>query len=146
MLDILKSSHSGLRWIALILLLVAIGNAFSKKGSGSYVKRDKMINLFAMVFLHVQILLGLILYKISPRVNFNGAWMKSSEFRFFGMEHILMMVIAVIVVTIGRRKAENETNPAKKHSKIITWYIIGLIIILAAIPWPFRNVGITSWI
>lgn len=145
MLEILIRSHSGLRWMALLLLLVAIGNAFAKKGSGIYAKRDKMINLFAMVFLHVQFLLGLILYFMSPRVNFNGAWMKAAETRFFGMEHILMMTIAIVLITIGRRKAENETNAAKKHSKIILWYIIGLLIILAAIPWPFRNLGITGW-
>jgi uncharacterized membrane protein YozB (DUF420 family) len=145
MYDILVKSHSGLRWIALALLLAAIINALLGKGKNNYEKKDKMINLFAMVFLHVQLLLGLILYFISPKVTFVEGWMKVSQSRFFGLEHILMMIIAIVLVTIGRKKAEKATEPAKKHAKILVWYLIGLVLIFAAIPWPFRNLGVTSW-
>jgi hypothetical protein len=60
------------------------------------------------------------------------------------MEHILMMIIALVVVTIGRKKAEKAEAPFTKHQLIAKWYLIGLIIILAAIPWPFRNLG-AAW-
>lgn len=143
--EILVRSHSGLRWIALGLLIYAIVNAFNKRTKGHYVKKDKMINLFAMIFLHVQLLLGLILYFTSPKVVFAASSMKEAVTRFFLMEHILMMVIAIVLVTIGRKKAEKETNPFKKHTTIITWYIIALVLIFAAIPWPFRNLGVTTW-
>ena len=143
--DILVASHSGLRWIALILIIYAIINALMSKSKGEYLKKDKMINLFAMVFLHIQLILGLILYFISPKVIFVEGWMKVAQSRFYGMEHILMMMIAITLITIGRRKAENESNARKKHGKIVLWYTIGLLLILAAIPWPFRNLGVTSW-
>ncbi|MES2587833.1 MAG: cytochrome B, partial [Bacteroidota bacterium] len=117
MYDILVRSHSGLRWIVLILLLVAIVNALSGRTKGIYVKKDKMINLFAMVFIHVQVTLGLIMYFMSPRVNFVEGWMKSAQLRFFGMEHIAMMILAAVLLTIGRKKAEKESNPNNKHRK-----------------------------
>lgn len=140
-MEILVRSHSGLRYIVLILLLVAIFNAIASKGKNTYEKKDKMINLFAMVFLHIQLLLGLILYFFGSKVQFIEGWMKMAPLRFYGMEHILLMLIAIVLVTIGRRKAENASDPSKKHGKIVVWYTIGLILILAAIPWPFRNLG-----
>lgn len=146
MYEILVRSHSGLRWIALLLLLLAIANALKSKNSGVYLKKDKMINLFGMVFLHVQLLLGLILYFMSPKVTFAAGWMKVAWMRFFGMEHILIMLIAIVLVTIGRKKAEKENAAARKHAKIALWYTIGLILIIASIPWPFReNLGVTTW-
>lgn len=140
----LLHAHSGLRWVALILLLVAIFNALGGRKRRTYEKKDKMINLFAMVFLHIQLLIGLVLYFISPKVNFTAGWMKAPMLRFFGMEHILLMVIAIALVTIGRKKAEKTTDLAKRHKTIALWYTIGLILILAAIPWPFRNFG-SGW-
>ena len=140
-MEILVRTHSGLRWIALALLLAAIFNALASKGKNRYEKKDKMLNLFTMVFMHIQLVIGLILYFISPKVNFVEGWMKMKPLRFFGLEHILLMLIAITMITIGRRKAENAKIPAKKHGNIIKWYIIGLILILAGIPWPFRNLG-----
>lgn len=145
MFDILKSSHSGLRWVALLLLVVAIVNAAMKIKSNKYEKGDKMINLFAMVILHIQVTLGIVLAFISGKIAYVEGWMKNDQLRFFGMEHILMMVIAAVLATIGRKKAEKAIDPAKKHKTIVIWYLIVLILIFAAIPWPFRaNLG-GSW-
>lgn len=143
--SILAHTHSGLRWAALFLLVFAILNALVSKSKGEYVKKDKMINLFAMVFLHIQLLLGIVLVFISDKTAFVSGWMKIPMYRFYGMEHILMMVLAIALVTIGRRKAENETVVSKKHSKIALWYTLGLLLILAAIPWPFREALGGSW-
>ncbi len=140
-MEILKHAHSGLRWVALILLVFAIINAISKKGSSNYEKKDKMINLFTMISLHTQLLLGLILYFKSDKVQFIAGWMKQPMLRFYGMEHILLMIIALVIVTIGRKKAEKTEAPYSKHQLIAKWYLIGFILILAAIPWPFRNLG-----
>ena len=140
-MEILKHAHSGLRWVALGLLIYAIINAISKKGSSLYEKKDKMINLFTMISLHTQLLIGLILYFISDKVKFETGWMKQPMLRFYGMEHILMMVISILVITIGRKKAEKTEAPYSKHQLIANWYIIGLILLLAGIPWPFRNLG-----
>lgn len=137
--------HSGLRWIALILLLIAIFNALTSRGKNSYEKKDKMINLFAMIMLHTQLLIGFIVYFMSPKVQFTEGWMKNGMLRFFGMEHLLLMVLAIVIVTIGRKKAEKSTIPAVKHKAIAVWYTIGLILILAGIPWPFREALGGAW-
>ena len=135
MYEILKHTHSGLRWIALILILLAIYNAFTANAFG---KREKMINLFSMVSLHTQLLIGLILYFISPRVSFAAGWMKDAALRFYGMEHLAGMIIAIALITIGYVKSKKGTSPQEIYKPIKLFYIIGLILILASIPWPFR--------
>ena len=146
MLDILKHTHSGLRWVVLILMLLAIVNSLISR---NYEKKHKMINLFAMISLHTQLLIGLILYFISPRVKFVENWMSSKvsggAFRFYNLEHILMMIIAIILVTIGRKIAEKQSTDIVKHKKIRTFYTIALVIIIASIPWPFRTALGGAW-
>lgn len=135
---ILVHLHSGLRWVVLFLLIYAIINAGRSMASGKYLKKDKMVNLFTMISLHVQLLIGLILYFISPKVQFAEGWMKDPVARFFGMEHILIMVIAIAIVTIGRSRAEKKLEGTRnKHRAILMSYTIGLILILISIPWPF---------
>lgn len=104
-----------------------------------------MIYLFSMVFLHIQLLIGLVLYFISDKVSFASGWMKEPLYRFYGMEHFLGMVIAIVLVTIGRKKAEKASEPVKKHKIIRVYYVIGLIIVLASIPWPFREALVGKW-
>lgn len=139
----LVHSHSGLRWLVLGLLMYAIYNAIATKSS--YEKKDKMINLFAMVSLHIQLLLGLILYYTSGNVSFDAGWMKNELTRFYGMEHMLGMIAAIVLVTIGRKLAEKQDSAEEKNKKIVVWYSIGLVLILLSIPWPFREALGGSW-
>lgn len=129
--------HSGLRWIVLLLVVFAIVNAFMK--TDAYTKKDKMVNLFAMLSLHIQLLIGLALYFSSSKVQFVSGFMKSEMYRFYGMEHFVGMLLAILVITIGRKKAENKPLAQDKHKAIKIYYIIGLVLILAFIPWPFRE-------
>jgi NADH:ubiquinone oxidoreductase subunit 2 (subunit N) len=138
-MEILVRSHSGLRWIALGLLTYAIFNALRKKGF--YAKSDRMLNMFAMVSLHIQLVIGLILYFTSSKVSFVEGWMGNKVLRFYGMEHILLMILAIVLVTIGHAKAKRAPEPSKKHKTILLFYAIGLILIIASIPWPFRQLG-----
>jgi membrane protein DedA with SNARE-associated domain len=139
MYEILKHTHSGLRWVAFILILFAIYNSITAK---EFTKREKLINLFSMVSLHTQLLLGLVLYFISPRISFASGWMENASFRFYGMEHLAGMLIAVALITIGYVKSKKGTSPAAIYKPIKLFYMIGLILILASIPWPFRaNLG-----
>lgn len=141
--SILTHAHSGLRWVALILLLLAIVNAFTSK---TYKKKHRMINLFAMVSLHTQLLIGLIQYFVtSTKVQFIEGWMKNPLLRFYGMEHILLMIIAIVLVTIGHSKSKKGTTPEEKFKPIKLFYLIGLILILAGIPWPFREALGGGW-
>jgi len=142
MYQALLHAHSGLRWVALILLITAIITAISAKRKGEYTSKHKKLNLFAMIFLHVQILIGSLLYFQSSK----GFFSKDPVLiRFFVMEHLSMMVIAAVLVTIGRKKAEKALAPIVKHQKIIVWYSISLLLILASIPWPFRKAVGGEW-
>jgi membrane protein DedA with SNARE-associated domain len=139
MVNFLAHTHSGLRWVALGLMIYALLNAFRKKET--YEKSDRLLNMFTMVSLHIQLVLGLVLYFISSKVSFVEGWMKSPSLRFYGMEHISLMIIAIILVTIGHGKAKRASESVKKHRTIALYYSIALLLILASIPWPFRNLG-----
>jgi hypothetical protein len=99
-----------------------------------------------MISCDIQLLLGLVLY-------FNGSWfnllktsakevMKDGASRFFAVEHISMMIIAWLLVHLGRSMVKRADTDAQKHKKSLIWFGIALILILAMIPWPFRTVGI----
>ena len=142
MLDILKHAHSGFRWIVLAFLIYAIFNAFTKWQSGKpFEDRDRKANLFTMISTHIQVLLGLVLYFISPRVQFGSETMKVSEIRFFTVEHLVMMLIVVILITVGNAMSKKAATDALKFKKTFIYFLVALIIILIAIPWPFRGFG-----
>jgi len=134
----LLHAHSGLRWVVLILLLVAIFNAFSKKKSGLYSEGDRKLALFTMISVHIQLLIGLVLYFISPLVVFSSESMGNTIQRFYLVEHISLMLVAIVLITIGHSKSKKAIADSKKFGAIATFYLIGLILILASIPWPFR--------
>jgi|SRR5690554_5079156 len=133
----LIAAHSGLRYIVLALLIIAIVNAIANLKSDKYEKKDKMINLFAMIFLHIQLVLGLVLYFTSPKVQFVKGMMGETSLRFFGVEHILLMLVAITLITLGRKRAENSPDLGRRHKLILRYYGLGLIIIFISIPWPF---------
>jgi len=143
----LLHAHSGLRWVALLLLVVAIINAFSRQNKGIYSNKDKMLNLIAMIVLHIQFLIGGILIFVGAKATYTAGWMKSEVFRFFGLEHIIGMLLAILIVTYGRKNAEKKVVGTRdKHRRIMFSYTIGLILILLSIPWPFREaLGVTTW-
>ncbi|QSE97384.1 cytochrome B [Fulvivirga lutea] len=145
MYEILQSAHSGLRWLVLATLIIAIVNSFGKtKGGVTFSSKDKKKALFALIFTHIQFLLGVVLYFISPKVVFAASSMKSDVLRFFLVEHVIMMVLAVILITVGYSKAKRTAMDGKKFKSIMLFYLLGLLLILAAIPWPFRDLG-GSW-
>ena len=133
-------AHSGLRWVVLLLLIAAIFKALMKwRSNVNYSEADRKLNLFAMISMHVQLVLGLALFFMSGRVDF--AQMKDAMFRFFTVEHTLMMFIAIALVTIGHIKSKKAADDAKKFKTIFIFYGIALLLVLLAIPWPFRGFG-----
>lgn len=141
--SILTHAHSGLRWVAIILLLLAIINAFTAK---TFEKKHKMINLFTMITLHTQLIIGLVQYFItSGKVKFFDGWMKEAAFRFYGMEHLMGMLIAIVLITVGYSKSKRGTTDSEKFKPIKLFYLIGFILIIASIPWPFRTALGGSW-
>ena len=138
----LVSAHSGLRWIALLLLLLAIINAFTAK---NYEKKHRLVNLFSMITFHTQLVLGIILYFLSDKVQFTEGWMKQAMYRFYGMEHLTGMLLAIIAITIGHSKSKKAADAASKFKAIKLWYVLALILVVAFIPWPFRTELAAGW-
>lgn len=138
-MNILLRAHSGLRYVVLALLLAAIFTAYSNWRSGK--QEDSKIYLFALIATHTQLLIGLVLYVMSPKVNFD--LISEKVFRFFTIEHIFMMLIAIVLITIGRIKSKKMVG-ADRHRTVLYFYTMALIIIIVAIPWPFRNLG-SGW-
>jgi hypothetical protein len=139
--------HNILRWAVLLFGLWALLNAltgvFSKR---NYSGSDNKIGLFFMICCDIQLLIGLILY-------FNNSWfdqlknntsvvMKTGALRFFAMEHSLMMIIAWLLVHLGRSMVKRSDIDAQKHKRSLIYFGIALVIILAMIPWPFKQAGI----
>ncbi len=141
-MQVLVSAHSGLRWIALLLLLLAIINAFTAK---NYEKKHRLVNLFTMITFHTQLVLGIILYFLSDKVQFTEGWMKQAMYRFYGMEHLTGMLLAIIAITIGHSKSKKGADAAAKFKAIKLWYVLALILVVAFIPWPFRTELGAGW-
>uniref|UniRef100_UPI003217EFDE hypothetical protein n=1 Tax=uncultured Draconibacterium sp. TaxID=1573823 RepID=UPI003217EFDE len=137
----LLHSHNGFRWLVLFALLISILLAFSGWiGKREWKKSDNLSGLLLVLFMDLQFLIGLVLYVfVSPitKIAFNdfGAAMKNPEIRFYAVEHILMMIIALALVHIGRAKSKKDNAPWKRHRAAAIYYTLGLLVILAAIPW-----------
>jgi len=137
----LQHAHSGLRWLILILIIVSIINSITNRSKESFTERDKKTYLFTMSFVHLQFLIGLVLYFISPLVKFGSDTMSNSVTRFYTVEHFLGMFIAIMLISVGYSKSKKKLEVAAKHKTITIFYGIALLLILASIPWPFRGLG-----
>ena len=142
MYNALLHAHSGLRWIVLVLLLMAIYKAFTgMSGKKEFTDGDKKVALFTLIFTHIQLILGFILYFISPKVQFTDGFMKDEVLRFYGVEHITLMLVAIGLITAGYSLSKRAESSEAKFKKLAIFFTIGLLLILAAIPWPFRIPG-----
>ncbi|MEX2589001.1 MAG: hypothetical protein WD334_02275 [Chitinophagales bacterium] len=150
MFEGLLHSHSLLRYILLFALILTVVNAFIKwKGNKPFTAVDNKLSLYTLIFTHLQLVLGLVLYVISDKVQI--ALMEMPEamgetaLRYWAVEHITAMLIAVALITVGRVRSKKQETDAGKHKQVAIWMGIGLLIILLSIPWPFRGFG-TGWI
>jgi hypothetical protein len=144
----LLSLHSYLRWLILILEIVAIYKGYAgMTGNRPFGAGDRKVGLFLMIAAHTQLLVGLYLYFAGPWGFANiqnlgfGEVMKDKVARFYAVEHIFGMLVAIVLITIGRGASKKAIPDATKHKRGFWFFLVALIIILATIPWPFR-VGI----
>lgn len=97
-----------------------------------------------MASIHLQILIGIALYIISPLIEqfmqMEG-WMKSTLPRFFMLEHMILMILSGLFVTLGFSKFKKKPEVDAKYRAIKIFFILALVLILLGIPWPFREVG-----
>ncbi|MFZ6050437.1 hypothetical protein [Halocola ammonii] len=137
--------HSLLRWIALVLIVVSVIKFFSSAaGNKSFTSGDKKLGLFTLITFHLQLVIGLLLYFLKgwhQAFSDMANAMSDSWTRFYAVEHMLGMIIAIAFVTIGYSSAKRTRVDSKKFKKMAWWFLIALIIVLVSIPWPFREVG-----
>lgn len=140
--------HNLLRWVILVLAVVAIIKAYSgMMYRKPFTRGDKKIGLFLMISAHIMLLIGLYQWILGPWGLQNilnsgmGVVMKDKVYRFWAVEHITGMLIAIILITIGRGVSKKSYSDRTKHKKTFWFYLIALLIILVTAPWPSR-VGI----
>ncbi len=132
----LQTAHSIFAYIVLAVLFLASVNAImgivSKK---LFTDKDLRISLFAMILAHMQLLIGFILYFISPLGSASLGQMKDDGLRLTALEHPLINIIALAIITIGWSKHKKEESNNGKFKKIAVFYTIGLLLILSRLPW-----------
>ncbi len=135
----MKMIHSYWAYFVLALLIYSVVNALINANK-DYKNKDKQLTLLTLIASHIQLLLGLGWYFMSPvykslKTDGMGEIMKDSDSRLLAVEHPILMLIAILVITIGFAKHRNKTSDIAKHKTILIWYGIALLLILARIPW-----------
>ncbi|MBE9583493.1 hypothetical protein IM792_03450 [Mucilaginibacter sp. JRF] len=146
----LLALHSLTRWLILISLLFAIFRGYRGwLGNKPYSKFDNSVRHITATIAHVQLLIGLWLYFISPIVSYFLQHFKEAmhirDLRFFGMEHITMMLTGIVLIAIGSSKAKRKLTDKDKFKTQAIWFTIGLLVILSSIPWAFSPLISRPW-
>lgn len=141
MYDILQKAHSGWAYLALLLLVVTlINSAMGLTSKKEFTAKDRKIALFGLIFSHIQLVLGLCLYFVSDR-GFKlfelgvKEVMSMSTYRLTAVEHPVINIIAIALITIGWSKHKKAADNGAKFKSITIFYGLGLVLILSRIPW-----------
>ncbi|HEY9534158.1 MAG TPA: hypothetical protein VIQ77_06460 [Mucilaginibacter sp.] len=142
MYNTLLALHSLTRWLVLGSLIFALFRAYRgwlfKK---PFSKTDNIVRIVSATVAHVQLVLGLTLYFVSPIVNYFlhnfGIAVRERNIRFFGMEHVTMMLVAITLITIGSVKTKHKPTDEQKFKTMAIWYTVAFVIIFLSIPWSF---------
>jgi len=150
MYDFLKTTHSIIRYIVLLGGIGAIVTIL--------MAARQRVKLFSTIFLassHLQLVIGLVLYfgngwfGLLKEQGMKGIMEASKQYphlRFFIVEHIAMMIIAIILVTIGHSKLKKALASNGKLSTPLILFVVALLVMLASIPWPFREALGRGWV
>ncbi len=146
MYAIIKDIHNIVRWIVLLTGLWAVARAWW----GLFVRRDwnmwdRRAGVFFSISLDMQLLLGVILYILSPLIqlafqDFGGA-LKASGLRFFALEHVIYAVLAVAIVHLGSRSTRKAPTTRTRFARAAILFTLALALLLMGIPWPWLDVG-----
>ena len=142
--DIIKTVHSYWAFLVIIILTLIVINSIIAKFSGrAFNTKDLRLSLFGLIFSHIQLLIGLILYFTSPWFNqfyqIGMDLLKNAENRLYLVEHPLINIVAIIFITLGWSLHKRQLDSSKKFLRIGVFYGLGLIFLLSRIPWD-------SWI
>ncbi len=143
MYQIVLFLHSWVRWIVVILAGLAVGRALAGwLGQREWSIFDRRLGTFLTISMDIQLLLGIVLYFGLSPITRNalqdfGAAMADSTQRFWAVEHIFMMVLAVILVHVGQVLVKRAPTAVSKHRWATLLFGAGALVLLLAIPWPF---------
>ena len=136
MYEFIQKFHSGWAYLALLLLVVAVVNSFIGMASKKeFTAKDRKIALFGLIGTHTQLLIGLILYFVSPLGFASLGQMSDKALRLTSLEHPLINIIAITLITIGWSKHKKLTTSESKFKTFSIFYGLGLLLILSRIPW-----------
>jgi hypothetical protein len=143
MYSTILSLHNVNRWAVLLFGLYAITKSIlGLINKRDFTARENMAHAMFVGFCHLQLVLGVVLYLISPKVdaalaNGFGPAMKDSYSRLIVLEHISINIIAIALIQVGRTLSKKATESAAKHKKSLIFFSIGLLLILSRIPWNY---------
>jgi hypothetical protein len=142
MVEYLLILHSWFRYLVVCMLVLSVIIAYRGYSRGaSFSKKVNAVRHWTATIAHLQLTIGVILYIKSPMIQYflhHFDELKNDiEQVFFGIFHISLMTIAVVLLTIGSAKTKRLTTDYEKYKTMYQWFAISLIIIFMAIPWPF---------
>ena len=134
--------HSIIRWFVLASLIFAIYRAYNGyKLNAVFNRTDDSVRHWTATISHIQLTIGSVLYFTSPLIKFFLANFKEQvrniDLAFFGIAHILLMTISVVIITIGSALAKRKSTDKEKFRTMLVYFSIALFIIFLSIPWPF---------
>jgi hypothetical protein len=139
--------HNLLRWIILILLVLSVLQAYAGwTGKKAFKAGDKKTWLFTMIAAHTTLLLGL--YQVMfGRYGFfvttlpeGMSMMKDKFYRFYWLEHPTTMILAIVFITLGYGMSKKQVTDEIKYKKAFMYFLVALLLILAGVPWQFREI------
>lgn len=132
----IQSIHSTLAYAVLAVVAIAVINAFlGLSAKRNFTKNDRSLSLVALILSHIQLVVGLILWAISPLGKDAMSQMSNAAMRLTAVEHPLINIVAIVFITIGWSKHKKEESSNGKFKKIGVFYVLGLLLILSRIPW-----------
>ncbi|TAF73323.1 MAG: hypothetical protein EAZ58_01215 [Flavobacterium sp.] len=136
MYEFIQKFHSGWAYLVLLILVIAVVNAllgFSSKKE--FTSKDRKIALFALIFTHIQLVIGFVTYFVSPLGLASFGQMSDKALRLTSLEHPLINIIAIVLITIGWSKHKKLMDATAKFKTFAVFYGLGLLLILSRIPW-----------
>jgi hypothetical protein len=139
MYEFVLKAHSGWAYVALIIIVIAVINAYiGLSAKNPFTPKDRRISMFALLSAHIQFVLGLALYFTSPngfqKIKAVGMGGMSAMDRLLALEHPLVNLIAIILITVGWSKHKRSADEGK-FKTIAIFYTLGLVLLLSRIPW-----------
>lgn len=142
----LLHTHNLLRYVVVILLIISLVKSFSGWfGKKTFSKSDDKISLFLLIGSHLQLLIGLGLYFMSPIVEAAlsdmANSMKEPQLRFWAVEHISAMIIGILIITLGRIMSKKAKTDTIRFRRQAIYFLLAALLIFSAIPWPWSEIS-----